>query len=132
MFDRNVISDKALIILTALVIFMFVFLLLVGINLRPGYNEKIGQIVKVGHEGMFVKTWEAQLIPGGMSNGSGSFGINPFNFTIESETMAKEVKMYMQNQTEVIIKYRMEGVFSQFRTRSRGYFLVSIEPVKSK
>lgn len=130
MFDRNVISDKALTILTALVIFMFVFLLLVGINLRPGYNEKIGQIVKVGYEGMFVKTWEAQLIPGGMSNGSGSCGINPFNFTIESETMAKEAQKYMQNQTKVIIKYRMEGIYLHFRTGGNGRFLVSIEPTK--
>ena len=114
---------------------LFVLLLTVtvsscGGNISPGDGEKIGQIIKVSKQGMISKTWEAQLIRGGMVGGSGSFGVVPFDFTIESELVAQKVIEYMQNQTEVLIKYRMEGVYSVFRTDSQGYFLISIEPAK--
>jgi hypothetical protein len=99
-----------------------------GINFDPGNGEKIGQIVKVSHEGIYTETWEAQLIRGGLTSGSGAFGTVPFNFTIEDEALVKKVQGYMQNQTEVIIKYRIEGIYSRFRSGSQGHFLVSIEP----
>jgi len=99
-----------------------------GVNTSPGDGEKIGQIVKVSHEGVFANTWEAQLIRGGLTGGTGAFGTVPFDFTIEDEATVKKVQMYMQNQTEVIIKYRIEGIYSRFRSGSSGYFLVSIEP----
>jgi hypothetical protein len=112
---------------------LFVLLILIisfagcGVN-TPGSGEKIGQIVKVSQEGVFVDTWEAQLIRGGLTGGSGAFGTVPFDFTIEDEALVNKVQMYMQNQQEVIIKYRVEGIYSRFRSGSKWYFLVSIEP----
>ena len=99
-----------------------------GINFSPGDGEKIGQVVKVNHQGWQRVTWEAQLIRGGMNNGSGAFGVAPFDFTIESEDMAKKVQEYMKSQQQVIIRYRMEGCWSLFRSDSNGHFLTSIEP----
>jgi len=99
-----------------------------GVNTHPGDGEKIGQIVKVSKEGVFVDTWEAQLIRGGLTGGSGAFGTVPFDFTIEDKALVKKVQELMQNQKEVIIKYRVEGIYSRFRSGSSGYFLVSIEP----
>ncbi|MBX4190358.1 hypothetical protein KW791_03645, partial [Candidatus Parcubacteria bacterium] len=74
--------------------------------------------------------WEGQLIRGGMSGGSGTIGAQPFDFTIESDAMAEKAQEYMTNQTEVVIKYRMEGLYSVCRSDSSGHFLTSIEPAK--
>ena len=48
----------------------------------PGEGSKIGRIVKVSHQGMFFKTWEATLVRGGLNDGSGVIG-RAFEFTIE-------------------------------------------------
>ena len=101
-----------------------------GINGNPGTGEKIGSVVRVSQQGVIVKTWEGQLIRGGMSGGNGSFGTVPFDFTIENEEMAKKTQEYMENQTEVLIKYRTEFMYSLTRSDSGGDFLTSIEPVK--
>ncbi len=99
-----------------------------GVNGSPGTGEKVGQIVKLNKQGMIRETWEAELIRGGMNSGSGSFGTTPFDFTIENDDQAKEIARYLQNQQEVIITYRMEGIYSPFRTDSGGHFLVSVRP----
>lgn len=101
-----------------------------GVNASNGEGEKVGQVVKLSKQGFMRDTWEAQLIRGGMTGGSGSLGMTPFDFTIEDTKLVEKVKEYMRNQIEVTIKYRIEGVYSLFRTESGGYFLVSIEPVE--
>lgn len=100
------------------------------LNTSPGTGEKIGQIVKLSSQGIMCATWEGQLIRGGMTGGSGTIGAQPFDFTIESKEMADKAQQFMADQTEVVIKYRMEGVYSACRSDSGGHFLVSIEPAK--
>lgn len=100
-----------------------------GVNFSHGEGDKIGQIVKFSRQGFVVDTWEGQLIRGGLTNGSGGFGVTPFDFTVEDERLVEAVHKALENQTEVIIHYRVEGVFfSLFRTESWGRFLVSIKP----
>ena len=99
-----------------------------GINTSPGNGEKIGQVVKLSKQGMICKTWEGQLIRGGMTSGSGAFGTVPFDFTVEDEALAREVEQYMRTQTEVTITYEMEGAYKLCRTDSGGHFLKSIRP----
>ena len=101
-------------------------------NESPGTGEKIGQIVKLSKQGLLCKTWEGQIIRGGISDGSGAFGTVPFDFTIESDEMAQKAKEYMQNQTEVLIKYRIELVYALCSSESAGYFVTSIEPAPKK
>ena len=101
-----------------------------GCNLHhPGKGQKIGQIVKLSYGGVINDTWEGQLIRGGLTDGSGTVGLAPFNFTIEDQKLIPIVEGYMSNQTEVVISYRTEGVYSMFRSDSDGNFLISIEPV---
>ena len=96
----------------------------------PTQGEKIGVIIKVNKEGLFCTTWEVQMIRGGMSDGSGGFGVTPFNFTVENDAAAEKVIQYMKNQTEVVVRYRAPFIYSPCNTWSGGYFLVSIEPAK--
>lgn len=100
------------------------------VNVSHGKGEKIGQVVKFSQQGFIRDTWEGQLIRGGMSGGSGSFGTVPFNFTVEGSGLVKKVQEYMRDQTEVVITYRIEGVYSPFRSESSGHFLIGVEPAK--
>ena len=100
------------------------------INISPGNGEKVGQIVLLDHRGLWSDTWEAQLIRGGMTNGSGAFGMTPFNFTIEDPSLQAKVDQYRKNGTEVNITYRIEGFCKPTRSESKCTFLTGIEPVK--
>jgi predicted small secreted protein len=97
------------------------------VNDEPGFGRKIGQITKLSHVGLFAKTWEADLIRGGLQGGSGVTGGGTFHFTIENDDQRKAAQDALENQTEVIIDYRTEFLCSSFRTGS-GHFLVTITP----
>lgn len=98
-----------------------------GINGSPGNGEKIGQIVKLSKVGLFSKTWEGEIVRGGFQGGGGVNG-QAFYFTVESDSLAKQVTDFMERQTEVRIHYRTEGIYAIARTESGGDFLVSIQP----
>jgi len=98
-----------------------------GVN-NPADGSKIGQIVKVTKSGVFSKTWEAEIIRGGMTGGSGAFSVQPFDFTIESEEQAKQVQDFMDHQTEVIITYHSAGIYGAWRSDTGGHFLKTIAP----
>lgn len=102
-----------------------------GINTTHGTGTKIGQVVKLSKAGFLVDTWEAQLIRGGLIDGSGAVGGVPFDFTV-SETLAPVVQRYLEDQTEVVITYETEGVYAATRSDSGGDFLLTIEPAKSR
>lgn len=130
-------SCKGIALIEVLITFAIVGMLLTIIvgghgcaNASHGNGEKIGQVVKLSKQGFVRATWEGQLIRGGMSGGSGTLGTVPFDFTVEGEELVKKVQAYMRDQTEVIISYRIEGLYSPFRSESGGHFLISIEPVK--
>jgi hypothetical protein len=114
---------------SAVVVAVVILLAGCGTNFQPGTGEKIGQIVKLKQEGIFSKTWEAELIRGGMNSGSGSFGVQPFDFTIEDAATAQRIEKYLHDQTEVVITYRTEGVYACTRSgQGGGDFLVTIRP----
>ena len=92
-----------------------------------GSGEKIGTIIKLNKQGVFYKTWEAEIIRGGINNGSGVMG-QSFHFTIENDSMAQEVERYMNAQQEVKISYNMEAA-TWCRSDSQSHFLSKIEPL---
>ena len=92
-----------------------------------GGGEKIGSITRLQRTGVFCKTWEGEIIRGGLNSGSGVVG-NAFHFTVEDDTIAQQVQKAMEAQQEVKITYKKEG-FSFCRSDSGNYFLVKIEPL---
>lgn len=89
-------------------------------------GEKIGTLVKLGKQGLIIKTNEAELIRGGMNQGSGSFG-RPFDFTIEDEQQRQIAEKALEEQKLVRIKYHKEW-FTLFRTETEdNSFLDDIE-----
>lgn len=92
-----------------------------------GGGEKIGSITRLNRQGVFCKTWEAEIIRGGLNTGSGVMG-QAFHFTIENDALAKEVEKYMNSQQEVKITYKRE-LNSWCRSDSADVFLEKIEPL---
>lgn len=92
-----------------------------------GKGEKIGVITKLAKTGAFCKTWEGQIVRGGLSGGTGVMGA-PFDFTVEDETLAKKVQEIMDKQQEVKISYRAEAA-SFCRSDSNSHFLTNIEVI---
>lgn len=97
----------------------------------PGNGEKIGQVVKLSKVGVVCDTWEGQLIRGGMSQGSGGFGVTPFDFTIsdDRQDLAEKTQKYMEKQVEVKIKYHTSGITSICSNATENHFLVDITPL---
>lgn len=90
-----------------------------------GTGEKVGQIIKLNKQGLFCQTWEAELIRGGINNGSGASS-TVFDFTVENESLIPALQDALDKQYEVKIHYRME--FATFcRSDSENHFLTSIE-----
>lgn len=88
-------------------------------------GTKIGTIVKLADEGMFIKTHEGQLIRGGMNNGSASFG-QAFEFTIEDNDTYNVAQFALDHQKEVRITYHTEWT-TLWRCESNNVFVDKIE-----
>lgn len=100
-------------------------------NPDPGTGKKIGRIVQFSKQGMLCKTWEGELIRGGLSDGSGSFG-GSLHFTVEDASMASIALDAFEKQYDVIIDYRKEFIHSIARSeRADAYFVESITRAKN-
>lgn len=97
--------------------------------IENGTGEKIGVITKIAKQGFFCPTWEAEIIRGGFSGGSGVNGAS-FHFTVNSDAEAKLITEAMEGQKEVKIHYRSE-VFTFCRTES-GHFMTELGIVDNK
>ena len=94
-----------------------------------GGGEKIGSITRLQRTGVFCKTWEGEIIRGGLNSGSGVVG-TAFHFTVEDDALAQQVQKAMEAQQEVKISYHQEG-FTLCRSDSGDDFLTKIEPIGS-
>lgn len=90
-----------------------------------GGGEKIGSITRLQRTGVFCKTWEGEIIRGGLNSGSGVVGA-AFHFTVEDDGLAQQVQKAMEAMQEVKITYKKEGL-SFCRSDSENYFLTKIE-----
>lgn len=97
-----------------------------GFNTSNGDGTKVGQVVKLSKQGFISKTWEGQIIRGGMNGGSGAFG-NSFDFTVSDSEMARQLQDAMDKQSEVSISYHIAGMYSPWSSESRGHFLTSFK-----
>jgi hypothetical protein len=92
-----------------------------------GHGDKVGSIVKVSEQGIFCRTFEAEIIRGGFSNGSGVGG-QSFHFTVEDNpALVEKVKHFMETQEEVKITYRTELATFCRSDSDNNAFLTGIE-----
>ena len=81
----------------------------------PTKGEKIGRIVRLSECGLFFKTYEGDLIRGGLSDGSGVIG-QSFPFTIEDRNVYEDARKYFEDQSEVVIQYEKEFLSGCWRS----------------
>lgn len=94
-------------------------------------GEKIGQITAIAEQGVFVRTWEAQIVRGGMNNGSGVTG-QVTHFTIENNpALVESLTKAMNEGKEVKITFKTE-MASFLRSDSGNVFAQSMEIIESK
>lgn len=83
-----------------------------GSGINAGEGKKIGRIVKIGEHGMICPTYEAEIIRGGFSDGSGVNGIS-LDFSIKDIKLYDELVVAMENQEEIELSYTKQN-FSGF------------------
>ena len=89
-------------------------------------GEKTGRIVKIAKAGYVIKTWDGELIRGGLNDGSGSMG-RSFHFTIESDELVEKLKSAMESQKQINIKYHKEWITFLRTNDDQNYFADSVE-----
>jgi hypothetical protein len=114
--------------------YIIALLLLSSCTLRtdPGNGKKIGRIVRLSQQGLFFKTWEGELIRGGLNDGSGSIG-QSFYFTIEQNHLLPTALKAFEEQKEVVMDYHCEFISSITRSENcNPYFVDSIKFVEAR
>jgi hypothetical protein len=76
-----------------------------GVVQSPTSGVKRGVVVKLAEEGIFVKTQEAELIRGGLTNGSGVAGGEVFTFTVSDPAVLQQIRQALDTGDEIEIKY---------------------------
>ncbi len=90
---------------------------------------KVGHIVKCASEGFIFKTYECEIIRGGLNNSSGSFG-KSFHFTIENEDLIRIANKALNEQKEVKLSYHQEWTTLWRTETSDNSFADDIEVIK--
>jgi hypothetical protein len=80
-------------------------IVLAGCNRMTGRGEKVGTVIKLSQEGYFFKTWEGEMVRGGMNNGSGAFSTKPLHFTIDNPDLLPLVQKAFEEQKEVVATF---------------------------
>lgn len=88
-----------------LIVMAIVAIALSGCTAVTGHGTKVGTVIKLSQEGLFCKTWEGELIRGGMSSGSGGFSTTPLHFTINDPALLRQVQDALDRQYEVEVTY---------------------------
>ncbi len=102
-----------------------------GVVQSPTSGVKRGVVVKLAEEGIFVKTQEAELIRGGLTNGSGVAGGEVFTFTVSDPAVLQQIRQALDTGEEIEIKYE-RPLFSVPLSRQimSNPFVTSVIPVR--
>jgi hypothetical protein len=90
-------------------------------------GTKVGIITKLARQGLFAKTYEGQIIRGGLNSGSGALGA-PFDFTVENDAVREKLQEAMDKNQEVKIYYHKEA-FTFTAQKSKSFFVDKVEVV---
>lgn len=82
-------------------------------------------MVKLGKRGAFCKTYEAEIVRGGLNNGSGGVSATAFEFTIEDQGLVDLVQDAFDKQYEIKVSAHAEAA-SFCRSDSASMFATGI------
>ncbi len=115
------------------IILLLPFLLTACFDYSDG--DRVGVIQKLSKKGIFCKTWEGEMLLGGLkkqvnvsSDGKStttSMVANTFHFTVEDESLLPAVKAAMESGQPVTISYREELI--SFCRSDESYFVTAVK-----
>lgn len=71
-------------------------------------GDRAGVVTKLSHKGIFCKTWEGELLMGGLMQGSNdvTIGTNQFYFSVKDENVIKQIQEKMITGEHVVLTYK--------------------------
>lgn len=101
-------------------------------------GDRTGTVTKLSRSGMFCKTWEGQMLMGGLkkvtnlsSDGKSSvdtMAANTFEFTVEDDhlDLIPKIQAAMDSGQRITLTYRKE-LISFCRSDSDSYFITAVK-----
>jgi hypothetical protein len=124
----------------AFIIFITVLMLVIMGSVYIGFfynystGERVGSVAKLSHKGKIIKTWEGQLITGGMAgNNDSDYRMPYWEFSVypgDDETR-RELTKAMDEGYRVKLTYEEKLFQISFRGDSK-YFITDVERVGTK
>lgn len=105
---------------------------LIGCSPDYSHGTRVGVVTKFSSKGFSYKTWEGELLLGGVVEGAhGTVQANVWKFTVpdEDDESRKKIEEALKTQKPVIIEYSEWMVRPSCQTDS-GYIVKSVEFVK--
>lgn len=114
--------------------FLVIFLLIVGgilYYITFGYysdGTRVGSLVKLSRKGYVFKTYEGQLMVGGMSDGTGTFNSTTWDFSVDDSNKSVVEALERSQKTGQRVSLHYEEKFFQLPWNGdTKYFVVSVE-----
>ena len=126
---------KRILIISGLVIFLggiLAFTLAYNLNFSDGFRS--GTIVKLSHKGTIFKTYEGQLLSGGLATGEGGdISSNLWDFSVEKsdEQVRADIEKAVYERYPVKLRYK-EKYYTFFWRGDTKYYVYSVEKVGPK
>jgi hypothetical protein len=86
---------------------------------KPTHGVKKGVIISVAEEGLFVPTYEAQLIRGGLQGSSGAME-QAFDFNIKASPVLEAAQKALESGAEVEVEYERHLLTTIFDRENPG------------
>lgn len=90
---------------------------------------RVGTITKFSHKGLFCKTWEGQLLMGGLVPGGQGMSANVWSFTVEDPALVETVQKIQESGKQVKIHYSQEWITGPCRSET-DYFAKKVSAVQ--
>jgi len=120
-------------------LFLVIFLLILGgilYYVTFGYysdGTRVGSLVKLSRKGYIFKTYEGQLMVGGMSDGTGTFNSTTWDFSVDgdNETVVNALNESQRTGQRVALHYE-EKFFNLPWNGDTKYFVISVELIPAQ
>lgn len=127
-FDKSgfELTPAKLIITVAVLALIFIGVNIVGFVFNATYSEgeRTGTISKFSHAGMFLKTWEGELIMGGVGSKTDSVA-NVWQFTVSDAKVVEQIQKAQRAGGVNTLHYKQTYFTSPLHGRT-NYFVTSV------
>lgn len=95
-----------------------------GLDYSDGSRQ--GTIVKFSKKGVFCKTWEGEMVLGGLRSSEGGAVANVWEFSVIDEKLVPLVQQAADSGERIKLSYH-QGLFTGVCISNSDYFVTSVE-----